>query len=167
MAEYVASDTHFGHKNIIKYCNRPFQSVSDMNAHMMSQWNLTVKDDDDIYFLGDFSFGDGHTFFDKLSGRKHLVKGNHDPQRTLSLGWKSVREYTELKRNGKFVILFHYPIEEWNGKYHGAVHLHGHCHGNRGKISAPGRLDMGVDCWKFTPVKLDEAIKIAEESLNG
>lgn len=55
--DFFTSDTHFGHVNIIKYCNRPFGSVPEMNAAMIAGWNRHVGPDDTVYHLGDFALG--------------------------------------------------------------------------------------------------------------
>ena len=55
---WVTSDTHFNHANIIKYCNRPFSSVEEMNETIIANWNKVVSEDDMVYHLGDFALGD-------------------------------------------------------------------------------------------------------------
>ncbi len=51
--EFFISDLHFDHKNIIRYCNRPFSSVDEMNHFIVNTWNRTVDLGDTVYFLGD------------------------------------------------------------------------------------------------------------------
>lgn len=84
---FFISDPHFGHANIIRYCDRPFKDVQEMNETLIKNWNDTVNPDDIIFILGDIAFGGAATFEEivpKLNGRKYLVLGNHD--------YKNVRE---------------------------------------------------------------------------
>ena len=78
---FITSDTHFSHKNIIKYCNRPFSSVEEMNSVLTDNWNSIVSKDDLVIHLGDFSFGRTiesiKNHLDKLNGNKILILGNH------------------------------------------------------------------------------------------
>ena len=79
---FVTSDTHFSHVNIIKYCNRPYASVEEMNNALIDNWNSVVKNDDLVIHLGDFALGrtiqDIKKHLDKLNGNKILILGNHD-----------------------------------------------------------------------------------------
>ena len=78
---WIISDTHFGHENIIKYCNRPFGSVEEMDARMIKLWNNVVKKNDIVYHLGDFGVGNKEyisKIVSKLNGRIFLILGNHD-----------------------------------------------------------------------------------------
>lgn len=83
MTIWFISDTHFHHYNIIKYANRPFQSVSEMNEFMVEQWNIYVKPSDHIYHLGDVTMlrdnqGRGLEILKRCNGHKRLIMGNHD-----------------------------------------------------------------------------------------
>ena len=87
---WFISDNHFNHKNIIKYCNRPFSSVEQMNRHMIQCWNNTVQKDDEVFHLGDFGLGrreDLVRIFEQLNGNITLIRGNHD-----RLGTKAFKE---------------------------------------------------------------------------
>lgn len=111
---YIISDLHLGHANIIKYCNRPFASVEEMDKTIINNWNSTVKDDDEVYFLGDFSFGrPGHKvsreYREKLNGKIHLVLGNHDRYIDKRC-FDSVQDFIFLEEKGKRIVMCHYPL---------------------------------------------------------
>lgn len=99
MTTYYTSDLHFGHLNIIRFCDRPFEGVSTMNARLVQLWNETVTDDDTVWVLGDVALGaldDSLTHIGRLAGRKILVPGNHDRcwegDRALRKGEPEARE---------------------------------------------------------------------------
>ena len=168
----VISDTHFGHKNIIKYCNRPFEDVDAMTKGMIAMWNI-VDASDDVYFLGDFAFmgsGPKKAVFSALHGTKHLIRGNHDNGDTCKLPWDSVQDYLEIKPRFEtrdendepktyplHIVMSHFPFLSWHGMAHGSIHLHGHCHGtlmDKGGL----RMDAGVDPNEFKMLSLDDVV---------
>ena len=156
---WFTADTHFGHTRIIEYTNRPFANADEMDEAMITNWNAAVKPDDTVYHLGDFCFRGkerAKEILDTLHGNISLILGNHDRKWVGKMeGWADVSQYKEIVINNKKVVLFHYPIESWRSKYHKGIHLHGHCHGNlSNKIK--GRLDVGVDCFEFTPVEYEQ-----------
>ena len=67
MTLWFTSDTHYGHTNIIKYCNRPFQSIEEMNQALADNWNDRVEADDKVWHLGDFAMGSTNTILHILS----------------------------------------------------------------------------------------------------
>ena len=77
---YYIADTHFGHDNIRRLSNRPFETIEEMDNTIIDNWNSRVNDNDDIYILGDFSYKseDPILYLKQLIGRKHLIVGNHD-----------------------------------------------------------------------------------------
>ena len=78
---YFISDTHFYHSNIIKYFNRHFKDVNEMNETIINNWNSIIKEDDTIYHLGDFCLSNDDeikSIFNRLNGNKILIRGNHD-----------------------------------------------------------------------------------------
>lgn len=80
---FYISDTHFGHKNCIKFDNRPFETVEEMDQTLIDNWNKKVSDEDTVYIIGDFIYRSGNTFewyLKQLKGKKILVSGNHDWQ---------------------------------------------------------------------------------------
>lgn len=77
---FLTSDTHFYHKNIITYCNRPFETVEKMNETLISNWNKVVPIDGIVFHCGDFAFGGSevwHKILPRLNGQIHLILGNH------------------------------------------------------------------------------------------
>lgn len=167
---HFISDTHFGHKNIIQYSNRPFASVEEMNEGMIEAWNDKVQPDDTIYHLGDFAFMPYEEFrklIRRLNGKKYLILGNHDKmiiQNRNALvaygGIASIDHYRELKAEGHFFVLFHYGQRVWNKSHHGAIHLYGHSHGSLPPLGKS--VDVGVDCKEITseyrPISITEVM---------
>jgi calcineurin-like phosphoesterase family protein len=169
---YFTSDTHFGHANIIKYCNRPFESVEENDECLITQWNARVRPGDRVYHLGDFAFGDARyvkNIIRRLNGQIHFIFGNHDKvidrNKDVQDMFASCQTYKEVavtdpdlgKRHK--LVLFHYPIEIWNKRHHGAWHLHGHSHGKCPSPEWQPRVDVGVDVWNYTPVSYEEVKK--------
>lgn len=160
MTHWFTSDTHFGHANIIKYCNRPFENVFDMNEEMIARWNAFVQPDDMVYHLGDFAMGNSHnalSIVKRLAGRKCLVLGNHDRKATPEFlrQWEWVKDLAEVVIEGQRIILCHYAMLVWNKSHHGSWQLHGHSHGTIPDDPCTRRLDVGVDVWDFVPVSFD------------
>ncbi|WP_242514369.1 hypothetical protein [Rhodovulum sulfidophilum] len=95
MANWYSADLHFGHHRIIEFCKRPFASTAEMNAALIASFQACVAHDDDVWILGDFAFGRAddtaqfESWFHSLSGRKHLIIGNHDDEAVISLPWTS------------------------------------------------------------------------------
>ena len=156
MKTFFTSDSHYGHAAILKYCNRPFSNVDEMNEALIDNWNKVVEPTDTVYHLGDFGFGklnDLKKVFDRLKGNKFLVQGNHDSD-SLKLPWAGKFVMKELKINDKMYQLCHFPQRSWDKSFHGARHLFGHCHGT---LTPHGfSCDVGVDCWGYTPVSFEQ-----------
>ena len=152
MTDFVTGCTHVGHANIISLAGRPFADVGEMDRTLIANWNAVVGPNDTVYHLGDFAFrgGPGQAYRERLNGRIICLQGNHDPK-----GWGA--DYMRVKCNKTRVVLFHYPIEEWDGWYRGAVHLH--CHTHKATFaSGERRGNVGVDATGFTPMKLEEEV---------
>jgi calcineurin-like phosphoesterase family protein len=154
MNMFFTGCTHFQHANIIKLTNRPFSSVEEMDETLIDNWNKTVGKNDVVYHLGDFAYRGTTSNSDilkRLNGRITLIQGNHDP---VIWGHK----YYEFKDNKRLFVLFHYPIEEWNGYYRGAVHIHCHTH-KPDLISAERRFNVTVEATGYKPISLEEIMQ--------
>lgn len=164
---FFTSDLHFGHANIIKFCNRPFLSVDHMNQELIKNINSTVGLDDTLYILGDLAFMQESEIIKILNQinckNLHFIDGNHDKKIRNDSGikryFKSYDVYKEINVNGQHIILFHFPLLEWNAGHRGAWMLHGHTHGT---LVLPERLqdkkivDVGVDVWDMKPVSFND-----------
>jgi calcineurin-like phosphoesterase family protein len=163
---WFTSDPHFGHANIIKYCERPFSDIQEMNETLVRNWNAMVRPNDRVYLLGDVCFlrpDDAKRLLSRLMGRIYLVKGNHDKEQFLSecsgrFEW--VKDYFELTHEKQKIIMSHFPFLTWNKSHHGSWSLHGHCHGNLPDDPHALRIDVGVDCHDFRPISFNEIKKI-------
>ena len=162
--KYYISDLHLFHNRILEKFNRPFSSVEEMHEMIINNWENKVKADDTVYILGDVGMyhpKEIGNILNNLPGHKILITGNHDFKNIHSGSYKKVFDkitsYLEIEDNGRNVILFHYPIEDWNGKYREYYHLHGHIHNNEDSLSQKERrFNVSAEVVDYTPVSLDE-----------
>jgi calcineurin-like phosphoesterase family protein len=169
---FVISDTHWNHLNIIQYSSRPFKSVEEMNEAMIRNWQSAVRDDDLVFHLGDWFMGAKHLaapIMKRLTGRKILVRGNHDKMfkgyPELDSQLESAHDYLEVAHRGDCAVLSHFPIEVWNQAHKGFWHLHGHSHGTSRPVGR--RLDVGVDafCNAYMPRRWQDVAKHMESQI--
>lgn len=153
---FYTSDTHFCHRNILRFCNRPFASIEEHDEELIKRWNEVVGPNDDVYHLGDVLIGNPKRIPDimkRCNGRKHLIHGNHDYSKTKKLDcWTTSQSYLEVKEGDDLLILLHYPMRFWNKAHWGSYHLYGHCHGSAPPVGRS--LDVGVDSWDYRPTTL-------------
>jgi calcineurin-like phosphoesterase family protein len=152
MTTLFISDLHFGHANILKFNpeTRPFSTIEEMDEAIIARWQEQVASNDTVYILGDMFFhkaAKSISIMKRLPGRKHIILGNHDKvirdDHDLLDMFASASEYKEIKIGGRKIVMFHFPIWEWNAMHYGSYQLHGHTHGN---FTHPGRcVDVGVD----------------------
>jgi len=78
---YYTSDLHLGHKNIIRFCDRPFADVTEMDEVLIANYNKRITNSDTVFILRDLMFRiaqNPEVYLDRLKGKKHLILGNHD-----------------------------------------------------------------------------------------
>jgi calcineurin-like phosphoesterase family protein len=155
---FFTADLHLGHKNIIEYCNRPFENIEEMNNQIIFNWNKTISNNDEVYVLGDFCLTNNKIqaqyWFDSLKGKKHLILGNHDKMSREIKGWESISYYKELEIDDKEIILSHYAFRVWNKSHYGSYHLYGHSHGTL--LGIGKSMDVGADCNNYFPFSFEE-----------
>lgn len=114
---WFTSDTHFGHKNIITYCNRPFLDAEDnpdvpaMNAGIIDRYNNAIDANDEVFWLGDVVMGKPAETLSSVAacnGEKHLIVGNHDRMfATKTNPEKNARMHALYKEEGGFSTITH------------------------------------------------------------
>ena len=177
---FLTSDTHFFHTNVLKYCNRPFGSVEEMNRALIDNWNSVVGPDDHVYHLGDFSFGNNEKWNSilepgVLNGNIHLILGNHDVPRIFKEGIKRERfcEITYQKMllvDGWTIFLNHFPFLDFSNNIdHEVIALCGHVHYNgtttgtlteeKLRLFQWNQYDVGVDNNNYTPISLEKVFE--------
>lgn len=185
MFDFITSDTHYGHLNIIKFCDRGYADVAEMNQALIDNYNAVVGPDDWVLHVGDCTMGIKLSKFraevmDRLNGRKALVRGNHDPneKKCLAMGFEFVVERLWLDLEGVPALVCHYPPKgakdthrdkdtrywerrpEWT---QGVVHIHGHTHEDKRTFQGERRIHVGVDAWDYTPASIKDVTELAHK----
>lgn len=175
MILYTA-DPHFGHANIVRMCNRPFDCVEEMDEYMIAAWNRKVKPNDTVYIVGDFAHRNAnpaHQYLERLNGKKILVLGNHDKpilenKRAVAC-FESILPITHIfdeSCGGHHISICHYPLLTWPGKK-GSYMIYGHVHNQTDNqelwwqfLKQNDRaFNAGADINNYEPVTLEELIE--------
>lgn len=183
-AIWFTSDLHFGHRNVIRFCDRPWENEKDMEKGLIDNWNETVKSEDIVFVLGDtFWFNDSHRIkkvLSQLNGKNiFMIPGNHDefesyyrvddPRIILCQDVVCVW-ISEPNRPLKEIWLSHYPMMTWPHRERGAYQFFGHIHSKPGKTDGVdqdlplhwNQLDVGCDFWDYKPVSLTKLESIIQ-----
>jgi calcineurin-like phosphoesterase family protein len=167
MSIWFISDCHFNHENIIKYCDRPYKTVDEMNSQLIKNWNYWIKNDDLVYNLGDFCLGNKATiasFVSKLNGRKFLILGNHDrykPRDYMDMGFEWVSRFPIIY--DEFVILSHEPVF-LNGNSQPYFNLHGHTHNSEPLFDqlTPWHMNISIENTEYLPINYNKIKSIIQ-----
>ena len=159
--DYFISDLHFGHKNVIRFCERPFKTVAEMNESMIALWNKRVTDGDRVFVLGDVFLMDpvpATKIIHQLNGYKILIAGNHDrSERTMrESGFDEYHKRYDYNIEGVGnCLLVHYPFPDTILNSLGYdFSIHGHIH--RKPITHGIKLNVAADLHNYSPISLDE-----------
>lgn len=171
---WFTSDTHFGHAGIIRYCDRPYASVEEMDEDMISRWNDCIAPSDTVYHLGDVSFHKPARTRDilfQLNGEITLIRGNHDSglKPDALARFKEVKDYHEItvrvgpNNKKQKIVLCHFRFAVWNHSHYGSWNLFGHSHGSSKVADDQAQLDVGVDTHDLFPYSLDEVYRLLKD----
>jgi calcineurin-like phosphoesterase family protein len=153
---FFISDLHLDHAGIIRYCNRPFSSVEEMNDTIVYNWNRTVGKNDIVYFLGDVAFGrgsrDASYWLSKLNGNIVFIRGSHDRLRGIKFYDRLILNYGSQR-----FLLVHDP-EDVPSNWKGWV-IHGHTHNNRSEYPLVNRknktINVSVELLDYKPLSMN------------
>jgi calcineurin-like phosphoesterase family protein len=167
---FFSSDYHFQHKNIIRYDNRPFSDLTEMEEQIVKRHNLIVGENDDFYYLGDLGLGYNKRELSRmeellwrLNGNKYFIKGNHDHKETIRI-YEQVGTFLggqkRIRLDGIDVMLNHFPMRTWDKSHHGSYHLYGHHHGDIERTPWGRSMDVGIMCNNYAPFSWEEVHNI-------
>lgn len=161
---FVISDTHFGHRGIVKFQSRlregeslrPWDDVSEMDEALIDNWNKAVRPKDLVYHLGDFCMNKGFIHIaQRLNGRKKLVMGNHEHYKA-----ETYLPFFEDVMGVKCmdgVVMTHIPVHESQKRRFPKANIHGHLH--EFTLEDPWYINVCVETRNYTPVSYDELRK--------
>jgi len=168
MDHWFTADMHLGHANIIKYCDRPFSSLEEMNRILIRNWNARVKPEDIVFHIGDFCFkntpggkkGEGvpisaRDWEKQLNGKIIHIKGNHDKNNSC----KTIITNLTIWFGNKRINLVHDPAYAGvNYKLNFVGHIHEKWEIKRVKtmFGFTDCINVGVDVWNFKPTSYNE-----------
>ena len=181
---WFTSDQHLGHNNIIKFCNRPFESVDLMDQTIIDNWNECISKNDIVFTLGDFMWHANTKkivdIISKLNGTIYMILGNHDNEDMFNCiksdRLKIISDITHLNikiNNEKIPIeicLSHYPLMTWSGRNRKVYNFHGHTHCRPDDSGYDKdlpywkgyQIDVGVDNFNYKPVELQSILYLLE-----
>lgn len=167
---FFTADTHFGHGNVFRLCDRPFSSVEEMDETMIQNWNGRVRGNDTVYILGDMFFrsANAQDILKRLKGKKRLIVGNHDGSWMTKFDYAkyfvSVDRFLETTDGKHTFTLCHYPLLTWKHPLRSYM-IHGHIHKDTTADFWPliaardNVLNAGADINGFCPVPFDELLE--------
>jgi len=173
MTRYVISDLHLDHENIIKYCDRPFDMVEEMNERLIENWNETVDKDARVVFLGDLAFRSDdeelREWLEELNGNIVFVEGNHDLVDDTVDSLAS-HEYHVFEHGDYEFFCTHYPekvLPDWDGWV-----IHGHHHNNHPDEYPfvdfdARRVNVSVELMGYTPLLVDDLVQYVKSMSEG
>ena len=154
---WFSADFHLDHANIIKFCNRPFRDIGEMNEEIIRRWNSRVGNNDTGYILGDFCLKNPAKYLKRLNGEIVVLFGSHDRETAFPIRIREISPLKDEYGSPRTIVMCHYAMRSWPKSHYASWHLFGHHHGNLESYGLS--FDVGVDCWGFYPVSLDEVAK--------
>ena len=160
---WFTADEHYGHYNIIKYCERPFKTVEEMDETLIANHNEVVQKTDIVIHVGDFTLvkkDRASEYIQRLTGNHIFLLGSHD--RWLN---NNARQIWEKRIEGQVIVACHYAMRRWPRSHYGSWQVYGHSHGGLPPVGK--QYDVGVDNNNFYPVSFYQLRDIMEKQEAG
>lgn len=174
------SDPHFGHRQVIGYCDRPFADLDAMHAALIANYNAMIGEEDTVVWTGD-AFFMGHEaardILDSMHGFKVLVRGNHDGGvSSCARVFDMVTDEMHVRIGDRHCVVSHYPyagtvrrhgdvdtryLDRRPQRVKGRVLIHGHTHSPRRRDGA--MIHVGVDAWDYRPATMAQVAALVSE----
>jgi calcineurin-like phosphoesterase family protein len=163
---WLTADFHFNHPNIIKYCDRPFKDIFEMDEHYINTINSMCASRDILYHLGDMLFPSGSQsgvertyeyYADQIDPEIIPFKGNHDDDEMptgILEGSVRIGKHT--------VFMSHKPKSMMK------INLCGHEH-DKFRIQCNNKrytVNVGVDVWDHQPIQFIDVLRIVRNHKN-
>ena len=161
MQYFFTADQHFGHKNIINFCSRPFSSIEEMDEILIDNHNAVVSPEDTVVHAGDFTLIRNkdrvyRDYVQRLNGKHVFLEGSHDYWLKGDKNVKNIwgKEFADRV----YVVVCHYAMRVWHRSHWNSWQLYGHSHG---QLSPVGKQhDIGVDNNAYHPISFDVLVEI-------
>ncbi|MEL6104705.1 MAG: metallophosphoesterase [Planctomycetota bacterium] len=192
---WFTADTHFGHANIIKHCQRPFLSPNEQrqakedprgswrvsrttvekhDEQLLETINSLVSTNDTLWIVGDFCWGElssARYYRNRIECKDvRLVWGNHD-HRSIEPVFSQTMEQGMISVKRQRIWLNHYPMRSWDRAFHGSWHLYGHVHARLQHEDDQVRhrltRDVGVDACDYRPISFDQLVRYMSPRLTA
>lgn len=160
---FVWSDQHFGHKNIIKYSERPFADTDEMRETMIRNHNDVVGFDDICIWVGDVAFlsdDKANEILHRLNGYKILIVGNHDlhKKKLKKLHVDEVHLCYTMETDGITMLFTHFPVSNLPKPI---VNVHGHTHNKEDQ--SVQHINVSVERIEYKPIPMPNLIVTAQQ----
>lgn len=181
LIDFFTSDTHYFHKNVISYCERPFVSIEEMNEELIRRYNERVGSNSTVMWVGDCFFcnvNKAKDIMSRLNGRKLLVVGNHDRGMAsmAALGFDLVMDECVINIDEQNVRIKHYPYagstpdtrysERRPLRNKNEMLIHGHTHAKE-RTDGNRQVHVGVDAWDYAPASFDDVRELIKSRCSG
>jgi calcineurin-like phosphoesterase family protein len=178
---FFSADPHFNHFNIIRFCNRPFTSIQEMDDAIIANYNQDVGPDDLLIIIGDFAAKQVREYRERINcNNVWLITGNHDKNASYKPG--PILRSSNVKNGPIFqkvdtlcqidvirdntkqqIVLCHYPMRAWPHSHRGSWMLFGHVHNMMPDDPDLLSIDVGVDAHNYRAISFDQVSAIMTE----